>query len=268
MRFSIPTEAPLRPFVIAAAPDALRLPQGVRVVDPFESGNAAFCRAMNRANCLAYDGTPEVGTCAGALGMPAWVMLDCCLLPAGVFGFETRREFVPKAFAAQLDPDESCEWIGVSEYVALPSTRESEVVGVSLFSFVEGHSLGRRTKALALASLGARTQTGVTQWTSPGLPLHVEFGELRVVTSSVPVHNRAAETFVYRVALPDRDALLRMFEGDRGQRVLASAVATIDPRGADVEGWLRARGRSPVIVGCGPLEGGRVTQLTFRFDEG
>lgn len=244
----------------------MRLPADVRTVDPFAPENAAFCRAMNRANCLAYDGTSGAGTSKGALGMPAWVMLDCCLLPAGMFGFEVERRHVPASFADEVDPTGTCEWLGISEYVALPSTRPHEVVGVSLFSFVEGRSLGRRTKALALASLDAQTQTGVTQWTSPGIPLHVEFGELHVVAPAVPVHNRASETFVYRVTLPDRSQLLRIYQGAPGRERDQPGPSSIDPRMHDVGKWIVGRGGAPVIVGCGPLEGGKVTRLTFRFD--
>lgn len=267
MRFEIPTDAPLRSFVIAASREGLSLPDEVRWVDPFVAENAPFCVAMNRANCMAYDGTPQVGANAGALGMPQWVMLDCCMLPAGVFGFETPRAHITESIASELDPSQTSQWLGVSEYIALPSARPRQVVGVSLFSFVIGRSLGRRTKALALAALGARSQTGVTQWTSPGIPLHLEFGELRVDARRVPVHNRAASTFVYSVQLPDADALMAIYRGGPSRPTEQDGDVTLDPRKVDVSAHLDSIDKTAVLVGCGPVVDGEVSSLSFRFDD-
>jgi hypothetical protein len=267
MRFEIPTDAPLRPFVIAASREGLGLPSEVRWVDPFMPENTAFCVAMNRANCMAYDGTPHVGANAVALGMPQWVMLDCCLLPAGVFGFEVPRQHVPATVAAELDPTGTCEWLGVSEYIALPSTRQGQVVGVSLFSFVSRRSLGRRTKGLALASLGAHSQMGVTQWTSPGIPLHLEFGDMRVDARRVPVHNRVAYTFVYSVDLPSHAVLIQIYHDGPSRPTDAAGDLIIDPRVEDVGARLGLEGSRAVLVGCGPVENGEVTSLSFRFHD-
>ncbi len=268
MRFQIPTDTPLRPFVIAASPAALRLPKEVRVVDPLDPRNASFCDAMNRANCLAYDGTTTVGTNAGALGMPKWVMLDCCMLPSGIFGFEIPRELVPAELADQLNPAGDSDWLGVSEYIALPSIAPGEVVGVSLFSFVSGLSLGRRSKALALAAHQATTQRGVTQWTSPGVPLHSAFGRMCIAATGVPVHNRAHETFVYSVQLRSRDRLLELYRGAAPAESSTEVVGlSVDPRVTDVPGTLATHAGRPVVVGTGPVVDGAVSRLDFAFDE-
>ncbi|MFT6397555.1 MAG: hypothetical protein ACJAYU_002309 [Bradymonadia bacterium] len=200
--------------------------------------------------------------------MPKWVMLDCCMLPSGIFGFEVPRELVPDELAEQLNPDRDLEWLGVSEYIALPSIAPGEVMGVSLFSFVTGLSLGRRSKALALAAHQATTQRGVTQWTSPGVPLHRAFGRMQITATGVPVHNRAHETFVYSVQLRPRDDLIALYNGERPLVTEAEPVAlTLDPRASDVPAELAAHSGTPVIIGTGPVVDGAVTRLDFAFDE-
>lgn len=229
--FLLSTDVPVRPFAISRRE---QLPAfaaaGVRTVDVLDAENAAFCLAMNRANCLAYDGTLTPGPNRGALGMPLWVFLDCCVLPSVMVGYEAPRDALPAEIANALDPDGKLDWIGVSEYVALPSLVASEVVGVSLFSLVTGSRLGLRAKALALHLLGARTQIGIAQITNAALGMHLRFGALDVVAAGVQVHSRPDATFVYRTLVPPGQILAAIAAGGDASVPRPRATRWIDPR--------------------------------------
>lgn len=264
-RFQLPASTPLRPFAITGPTGAEYLRDtGVRVVDATQPENRAFALAMNRGNCLAYDGLPHPGTAAGSLGMPRWVMLDCCALPSAIFGYEAPRDAIPADVADAMDPDGGLEWIGVSEYIALPTLRPAELVGVSLFSLVAGQRLGVRTKALTLRLLSAETQTGVTQWTGAGVKLHLEFGPLEIVSTAVAVHDRPDETFIYRVALPPRSVLERIEDGHRPSWAEPDGETwSVDPRNENVGAALAARGGRTWIVGAGSVSAGGLDRLDF-----
>lgn len=269
LRFALPHAAELRPFAIVGPTGSETLSGGdLRLVDALDETHTAFCEAMNRANCMAYDGTTQPGNTPTALGMPRWVMLDCCILPGAVFGFETRREHLPAPLADALDPGRELEWIGVSEYIAMPTVRPGEVVGASLFSLVFGQRLGTRTKAMALRVLGSHRQIGVTQWASPGVKLHLGFGPLRVVSPHVAIHNRAHETFVYEVDVPDEALLRRIEEGETlSWDVGGGELVECDPRTDDVSDLVAGRGGQAWLVAAGPAVDGRVSSLTLRFDD-
>lgn len=278
--FVLPPTTPLRVY-IAGAPASLAalraqfhsaswLPSAI-FADALDPQQAGFCLALNRANCLAYDGTPQMGTAATALGMPRWVMLDCCLLPSLIVGFAAPREAIPAAWADQIDPTKEEPWLGVSEYIALPAAFGSEVVGVSLFSLASGLHLGRRTKALGLQLLQRQTQTGVAQYQNPSLRLHLAFGDLAVSAPQVRVHSRPGETFVYRVRVPEMDVLDALRAGEISQvpRPSRPVVAQFDPRDAQARDRLLAglgpRGWS--IVGAGPVVDGALTRVDVSWDE-
>ena len=280
MRFTLPDTTPLRPYVVTAAANRAALAalesDAIRWYDPLDAGDAAYCAALNRANCFAHDDSAEPSSDPGALGMPRWVMLDCCLLPSAMSGFEAPREALPRRVADQLDPGGDLEWIGVSEYVALPSVRPSEFVGVSLFSLVRGRGLGVRTKALGLRIVGARGLTGVTQFTNPGVRVHLAFGPLEVVSASVAIHSRPAETFVYRLVVPGAAELSSMeAPGDDGPTrhhdLPSSERLVIDPRAPDQVERVRAAMRSGgrwFITTAGEVVDGAVSRLVLsRMDE-
>lgn len=274
MRFSLPEGARLRPYCLTAAMNRdwleARLPKETRWLDPLCEEDVAYCVALNRANSFAHDGAPQPGSAPTALGMPRWVMLDCCLLPTAMIGFETERASVPSALADALDPSGALEWIAVSEYVGIPSVETGRFVGVSLFSLVRGAGLGARSKALGLRALGCSELIGVTQYSSPGVSVHLAFGPLAIVTSRVAVHSRPGETFVYRLDVPDNDALRAMAEGTI---TIAPGynpdewvpLLSIDPREADQRERAAAlAAQAPTwIVAHGPVVDGALTRLDF-----
>jgi hypothetical protein len=247
--FALSPEVPIRPFAISRgsqlAPFAAA---GVRTVDVLDPGSAPFCLAMNRANCLAYDGTLTPGPGQRALGMPLWVFLDCCVLPSVMVGYEVPRDALPADIADGLDPDAQLDWIGVSEYVALPSLTPGEVVGVSLFSLVSGSRLGLRAKALALRVLEAKTQLGIAQLTNAALGMHLRFGALEIVAAGVRVHSRPDETFIYRVQVPAAAALLALEQDGAGALDRVSPTRFVNPHDAAQRAELARDGVGWAIV--------------------
>lgn len=219
MRFVLPPGTPIRPYAVTASMNKAwieaGLPSETRWRDPFCADDVPYCLALNRANSYAHDGTPEPGSSEGALGMPRWVQLDCCLLPSAMVGFEVPRTALDAAVADMLDPSGTLEWIAVSEYVALPSVETGRYIGISLFSLVTGAGLGVRSKALGLRAVGGTELIGVTQYASPGVAVHLRFGPLAIVTESVGVHSRPGETFVYRLDIPPADVLADLVAGTR-----------------------------------------------------
>jgi hypothetical protein len=206
----VPDSPALRPWIAGRLPPPREhvWAQQARWVNPLHAGEAEWLLALNRANCLAYDGVPDFRAgVSESLGMPRWVLLDCCLLPTWITGWEAPRTMVPPALADVLDPGGLLEWLPVSEYIALPTPAAGEVVGVSLFSFVRGGARGLRSKAMGLSLLGARRQVGVAQYGNRSLGLHVQFGPLHILAPQVAVHSLPGETFVYAVELPGPAAL-------------------------------------------------------------
>ena len=268
--FTLSADTPLRAFCISSrfVRPSLVWPEGLAVdfYDPTVAGDAAFCLAMNRGNCIAYDGSDQPAAAAAALGMPLWVFLDCCTLPSAMVGFSARRESLPEDLARRLDPDGGLAWLGVSEYMGLPSLEPGTVVGVSLFSLGRGLHLGTRSKALGLFALRARRQVGVAQYANPSVRLHLAFGDLELLAPRALVHSRPEETFVYTAPVPDPGRLAAMVGGralERKERAPLAVTHAFDPRRQEEVDAFVARSGRFAIVGTGSVEQGALTQLSI-----
>jgi nucleoside-diphosphate-sugar epimerase len=268
--FTLSAVTPLRAFCISSrfVRPSLVWPEGLAVdfYDPTVAGDAAFCLAMNRGNCIAYDGSDQPAAAAAALGMPLWVFLDCCTLPSAMVGFAAPRESVPEDLARRLDPDGGLGWLGISEYMGLPSLEPGTVVGVSLFSLARGLHLGTRSKALGLFALRARKQVGVAQYANPSVRLHLAFGDLELLASRAPVHSRPEETFVYTAPVPDPGRLAAMVGGralERKERTSRPRTHVFDPRRKEEVDAFVARSGRFAIVGTGGVEEGALTALSI-----
>jgi hypothetical protein len=274
MRFSLPEDTELRPFVIATPEifrgfDARTTAGELGFYDAFDESNRPFLEAMNRANCLAHDGTVVPRSEVNSLGMPRWVMLDCAILPAGMFGFEVPVDAIPPDVRTRLDPSGQLDWIGISEYSAIPTLDPETLMGISLFSLVQGRHLGIRTKALALKTLSAKHMSGVTQFDNPGLRVHIEFGPLEILSSTVAVHARPDESFVYRLEVPSDFILDEMIEGKEPPYPVRSIETTermkVDPTHRRAAKALTRKlndGKGGwYITDVGDVENGRVTSM-------
>lgn len=212
-------EDQLIPYVLTTGANAQHLHLEVDIGRPIEllrvedEENAEFCRILNRSNQAAFGGKES-------MGMPLWVMLDCAILPSAVVGFMLPRAYIRQELADLLELDDDYDgMVPVSEYCACPTVEANCVSGFSLHSQLSGQGLATRTKALALAVYGARTQIGVTQFFNPAIRVHVRFGSMEITIHRPTVHTYPEDSFVYRLNLPPMDVLLNM------------------ARGADVFGW-------------------------------
>lgn len=274
MRFSIPHDAPLRPYIVTSSMNQPLLvkyvPKDIVWYDALDPKHRAYCLALNRANSFAHDGSPIPGSHATALGMPRWVQLDCCLLPAAMIGFETRRDAIPQTIADALDPTKTLEWIAVSEYVALPSVEPRRHTGISMFSLVQGRSLGVRSKALGLHAVQSVELIGVTQYSNPGVGVHLRFGPLHIVTPSVAVHSRPGETFVYRLDVPSMPTLQKLSTGEQRNVPLDlenewSIEHRFDPQNPDERAQALAYiAEAPTwVLDAGPVQDEHITWLAL-----
>jgi hypothetical protein len=272
IRFELPPDSPVRAYAIARPDQPLHYHAAgveVRVVDPLDVAHRDYCLAMNRANCIAYDGSPTPGVASTALGMPLWVFLDCCVLPSAVVGFEMLASAMPDDLRRAIDPTLTQEWLPFTEYIALPSARLGEVVGVSLFSFAGTGHWGRRTKALGLLVHAARQQIGVAQYTNPSVRLHLSLGPLRLLSRRTEVHSRPAETFVYTTSVASPQQLRDIVsDGGRGVCSVTRVDYSFDPRDSDALGRFAEyeRGRVALVVDAGEIEDGLVTRIDVAFE--
>ena len=250
-RFSLPPHVEPRLFAAGHRQALERMvwwPSDAERLDALDPALAPFLLSFNRANCLAYDGLPTPGANSAALGMPRWVFLDCCLLPSLVFGLSVPRDVVPRSLADLLDPEGTCQALGVAEYIALPSLEPGVFIGVSLFSMVEGRRWGARIKATALRALGAQTLIGITQVDRPALRLHLHFGALHVMAAPVPVHGLPDTTIVYRTDL-DPSQIEALSQGEVRARSYPDPDFTFSPQSADERTrWLAAMHARPAAI--------------------
>jgi hypothetical protein len=185
--------------------------------DPLDPADQRFFRLVTVGNSLAY----------GPMAMPLWVQLDCCTLPAAMFGFALPRSAVPDElwerlvqrfddlFGFQLRGAirEHVGYVPVSEYCALPSPDGVSVVGVSLYSLLPGRGLAVRTKAFGLACLGAQRQIGVTQYDNPAVATHTALAPLRIVAPRAVNHTDPDRSFVYELTVPSAPRLASFATG-------------------------------------------------------
>ncbi len=172
-----------------------------------DSANAEFCELINRSNQDAFGGRES-------MGMPRWVMLDCAILPSAIIGFMLPVEDTPDEVLSKLDVDDDYQgYVPVSEYCGCPTVEKDCVSGFSLHSQLVGHGIATRTKALALAVYGARSQIGVTQFYNPAIRVHVRFGAMEMLMHRPAVHTYPEDSFVYRLELPAKRTLVNMARG-------------------------------------------------------
>lgn len=199
----------LVPYVLTFGPNArylnldLDIGEPIEVLEVEDDENEEFCRLLNRSNQLAFGGQK--------MGMPLWVMLDCAVIPSAMTGFMLDCDDVPDDLWDLLDIDDDYEgWVPISEYCAALSVEPGCVSGFSLHSHISNLGIATRTKALALAVLGARTQIGVTQFHNPSIRVHARFGPMEILVHRPAIHTHAEDSFVYRVELPRSETLKRM----------------------------------------------------------
>jgi hypothetical protein len=175
---------------------------------------ADLMRVYNVLNATAFG---EKG-----IPLPNWVMIDLGLLPSAFLlvavsarraeamltdpaRSATDRERIGRVLPAVLAEAGRLGYAGpipVAGYCAAPTPVRNGWVGWSLCSAVPG--LGATTKGLGLEVYGARTLTGVAQFSDHGLRVHRRFGRMRVICAVLDLHP-VAHTLVYRTDVFEDD---------------------------------------------------------------
>ena len=175
---------------------------------------ADMMRVYNVLNATAF----------GEKGIPLqnWVMIDLGLLPSafllvtltseaartaltGPGRSDAERRRIGAVLAPVLDEAQRLGYTGpipVAGYCAAASPVPGGFVGWSLCSAIPG--LGTTVKGLALATYGARTLTGVAQFSDPGIRVHRKFGRMEIIAAVLDLHP-VPHTLVYRTDVHDDD---------------------------------------------------------------
>lgn len=190
---------------------------------------------------------------AANMAMPRWVFYDCAIVPGFVAGFAARaKSLKPQVLQAILKGAENQpnhqtalksdnEWVPLSLFIIIPTmSNKGEWVAHNLCSVNsliakedQFYGIGFISKAFGLWYANVRTCCGMTQWTSPSLKLHSNYGDFEILTSYTPVHTYA-QTLTYRLTVqPERWAHFfnknEAFE-DHFHEKFAPAGFAVDPK--------------------------------------
>lgn len=199
---------------------------------------ADMMRVYNVLNATAF----------GDKGIPLqnWVMIDLGLLPSaflvatltpeaalvalGEARSDRRRDHSARVLAAVLAEADRLNHRGpipVAAYCAAPTPVAGEWVGWSLCSALPG--LGTTVKGVALEVYGARTLTGVAQFTDQALRVHRRFGPMEIMAPTLDLHP-VPHTMVYRTQIygPDPDQAPTMWLDARDLDAQREMQAKVD----------------------------------------
>ena len=168
-----------------------------------DPGNLSFHQFINRLNGLAYGGKD--------MGMPAWVQIDCGILPSAFLGFACPPDSLPERLKWDLGVSPDDPLVPISEAISIPSAVPGLWTSYSMSTVVPGKKLGYASKLLSLKAYGARSALGIAQFDNFALRIHTRFGALEITEPLVPYHTCPDNTFVYRLDLR-RGAVLDTLE--------------------------------------------------------
>ena len=139
-----------------------------------------------------------------AMPMPKWVFYDCAIVPGIVSGFVMKKESLPDSLLKLINPPAKLEWVPISCFICIPTAMEGQWVAHNLTSgnkFLTKEDrlrgLGYLSKALGLWYMNIKKLCGVTQWGSPAIKLHSQFGNFEIITTYTPIHTHR-NTFTYK----------------------------------------------------------------------
>lgn len=171
--------------------------------------------------------------------MPRWVFYDCGVVPGFVAGFACRTSKLNPALREVFRGQPESEWVPLSLFIIIPTMHKGEWVAHnlctvnSLLGKKEDHlyGLGFLSKAFGLWYANVDQCTGFTQWGSPALKLHSNYGYLEVLGAYAPVHSHA-KTLTYRANI-STSCWERFFTREADMAFLENYEVTeieIDPR--------------------------------------
>jgi hypothetical protein len=199
---------------------------------------ADMMRVYNVLNATAF----------GDKGIPLqnWVMIDLGLLPSAFLLItlppaaaevalvearrDPRRDHGARVLAAVLAEAQRLGHEGpipVAGYCAAPTPAADAWVGWSLCSAIPG--LGTTAKGVALEIYGARTLTGVAQFTDQALRVHRRFGPMEIMAPTLDLHP-VPHTMIYRTSVhgPEQEQTPTMWMDARDLDAQREMQAKVD----------------------------------------
>ncbi len=167
----------------------------------------AFHHFVNRLNGLAYGGKD--------MGMPAWVQIDCGILPSAFIGFALPPERLPEKLKWQLGIGNHEGLVPISEAISIPTAQNSRWMSYSMSTVIPGKKVGFASKVLSLRAYGCRSTLGVAQFDNFALCLHTRFGALEILEPHVPYHTCPSNSFVYGLDLQGGAVLDKLERGGK-----------------------------------------------------
>ncbi len=197
----------IRPYVFVREDMRVQSPGSIFKIDwfpreplwfnPLHMGQVSYANQILNMERRAFH--------SSGLAMPRWVFYDCAIMPGFVAGFAQRTCTLPIEWQVALGGKSDQEWTPISLFIIIPTMREGEWFAHNLSSvnsLVEPESrlygLGFLTKCFGLWYANIETCCGATQWDSPALSLHSQYGAFEVLTAFTPVHDYS-NTLTYRL---------------------------------------------------------------------
>lgn len=142
--------------------------------------------------------------------MPRWVLFDCGEFPGLVFGFgrlaRDLPDYVRQAYRVE-DRDDA--FVPLSMWVAIRNAEDRAWFGHNLSSanilLREADALpglALLTKVLGVKATRCAKQYGATQWASASIGLHLQLGDMALLSAYTPAHTHP-ETLAYRIDVED-----------------------------------------------------------------
>jgi hypothetical protein len=200
-------------------------------IDPLDIGNIDFAEQIYYIEQNAFG--------PSNMAMPRWVFYDCAVIPGFVAGFAMRTSALPAAIRKALPTiNPKSEWTPLSLFIIIPTMAKGQWVAHNLCAVNSMlgekdrfYGLGFLSKAFGLWYANVGSCIGMTQWGSPALKLHTNYGHMEIMTAYTPVHSHA-KTITYRLDV-DTECWEEFYTREPDLRFLEKygpASMTIDPQ--------------------------------------
>lgn len=156
------------------------------VFDPLKDDSTTFFNLLYKLD----------GACFGdkAMGMDKWVMLDCAIMPGGIFGFAIESKDITTEIKKFLNvKDDYKGLVPLSMFIAIPMANNESWFAHNLSSLnsqlkTKIKSLGYLTKLHGLNVLNIKKLMGITQWDSDSLFVHTKIAPMKILRAYTPIH--------------------------------------------------------------------------------
>lgn len=196
--------------------------------DPLQMHEVGFANAIMNLESKAFN--------ASAMPMPRWVFYDCAVIPGFVCGFAKRTSSLSEEVVSALGDTFGQEWTPLSLFIIIPTARPGEWVAHNLCTINSllprkdrKYALGFLSKAFGLWYANIEVLVGMTQWKSPAIRLHCNYGPFEILTAYTPVHSYP-RTLTYRTKLDSSywpSFFTKEYDHDLGKKL--QPVGVVDP---------------------------------------